>query len=589
MTQVDWQEGGGASDELRLTRITVDKAPDPVLWIGRDGRILYGNEAASRTFGYTREELLALKITDLDTGFPEEDIPLRWKHLVDQESLSFEASIRASDGTLVPVEVTAHHVVHSGGELGVSIVRDLTRRRRAEEEVRISDSRVRRLIDASPMGMLFYRLEEDGRLVLVSANPAADRLLGMDLSGCVGETIEEVFPGLVGTEVPERYREAAAKGTPWQADQLAYDHGQTAGVYEVVAFQTAPREMAAFFLDVTERKRAVEAIRESEARFRTVVEESNDAIYILFRNRFDLVNRRFCELTGVPREEVGDPGFSFWSLVDPESLPLIQERQNLRARGEKVPGVYDFIIRTKDGTQVEVEASVTEIDYQGGKAVLGILRDKSEQNRLEEQLRQSQKLESIGRLSGGVAHDLNNLLSPIIVYGEMLLDDLGREDDRRELAEEIVAAAARSRDLIRQLLAFSRKQTLRFRPVELNSLITNFQKLLRRTIREDIHVELRLTPELPLIQADLGQVEQVLMNLAVNAEDAMPGGGLLTIETAPAELDQEYATIHPGVKPGRYVLLAVTDDGVGMDETTMGMVFEPFFTTKEKGTGLGLA
>lgn len=219
------------------------------------------------------------------------------------------------------------------------------------------------------------------------------------------------------------------------------------------------------------------------------------------------------------------------------------------------------------------------------------LKTEAEKEKLEEQYRQAQKMESIGRLAGGVAHDLNNLLTPVLGYGEMLLKSFDAHDRRKKSAAQIIRAAIRARDLISQLLAFSRKQTLEFKPIDMNILVHDFKHLLRRTIREDISINLYTAPNLPAIHGDIVQLEQIIMNLAVNAQDAMPEGGTLTIETNFVELDEAYAARHKGVTPGNYVLLAISDNGQGMDEATQQRLFEPFFTTKEKGkgTGLGLA
>lgn len=215
----------------------------------------------------------------------------------------------------------------------------------------------------------------------------------------------------------------------------------------------------------------------------------------------------------------------------------------------------------------------------------------AEKERLEKQFHQAQKLESVGRLAGGVAHDLNNLLSPILGYGELLLLENDDADRRRESVEQILKAGRRARDLVRQLLAFSRRQTLQFKPLDLNFLLKNFDKLLRRTIREDVAIRILPAKSLPLVKGDMGQLEQVVMNLAVNAQDAMPDGGALTMETGRVDLDEQYASEHEGVTPGPYVTLTVSDTGTGMDQETLRQLFEPFFTTKElhKGTGLGLS
>ncbi len=219
---------------------------------------------------------------------------------------------------------------------------------------------------------------------------------------------------------------------------------------------------------------------------------------------------------------------------------------------------------------------------------VAVKRDVTEALDMEEQLYQAQKMESIGRLAGGVAHDLNNLLSPILGFSELLLEDPSLMASHRESTEEIVNAGKRAKMLIRQLLAFSRRQPLQFQALDINDLVADFEKLLRRTLREDIGIHKRLASSLPKIQGDIGQLEQVVMNLAVNSQDAMPHGGQLIIETGSVMLDEHYARGKKGVSPGPYVKLAISDTGSGMDAETVRNLFEPFFTTKEKGKGTGL-
>jgi PAS domain S-box-containing protein len=240
-------------------------------------------------------------------------------------------------------------------------------------------------------------------------------------------------------------------------------------------------------------------------------------------------------------------------------------------------GVYN-----DNGDLVAIRGTVQDITEQK--------REQLEKARLEEKWRQAQKVESIGRLAGGVAHDLNNLLAPILGYGEMLMGDGKPELKRKEMASEIVKAGQRAKKLVGQLLAFSRKQTLEYKIVDLNGIVTGLEKLLFRTIKENITIESRLSTGPQTIQADIGQIEQVLVNLSVNAQDAMPDGGTIAIETSDVHLDHAFTQQHFGCEAGRYVLLAVRDTGCGMDENTRKNAFEPFFSTKgELGTGLGLA
>ena len=271
---------------------------------------------------------------------------------------------------------------------------------------------------------------------------------------------------------------------------------------------------------------------------------------------------------------------------------VLVSRRMVRPLSDLADAMCDFGERNKDG-ELEFRSGGREIAHLTrafNRMVSDHKRAEAEKTRLEEQYHQAQKVESIGRLAGGVAHDLNNLLTPILGYSEMLLDDLGPDDARRESVDEILRAGFRARDLVRQLLAFSRKQPLEFKILDLNEAIEGFGKLLQRVIHEDIKIEIIPSPDIRMVRADVRQIEQVIMNLAINAQDAMPKGGKLIIETAIAELDEDYAAKHQGVEPGEYIMLAISDTGCGMDDETCEHMFEPFFTTKGYlGTGLGLA
>jgi len=346
-----------------------------------------------------------------------------------------------------------------------------------------------------------------------------------------------------------------------------------------------------------ELQNSMNELRKSEARYRSIAEDTPILICrFLPEGEITYVNSMYCEyFEKTPEELVGS---SFLQLIPesdresvmagltaltPEMLTQSHEHRVIKSGGEI--GWQRWTSRALFDDQGRLYT------YQSiGEDISDRKRLESEKAKIEAQYRQAQKVESIGRLAGGVAHDLNNLLSPILGYGEMLRDDLGTDDARRDKVDEIVRAGFRARDLVHQLLAFSRKQALELKVVEFNKTVTGFEKLLRRTIREDIELELFLSPDPMTIKADVGQIEQVLMNLAVNASDAMPDGGKLTIETARVDLDEEYAAEHTAVAPGPYVLMAVSDTGSGMDDETRDNIFEPFFSTKgESGTGLGLA
>ena len=339
-----------------------------------------------------------------------------------------------------------------------------------------------------------------------------------------------------------------------------------------------------------EQARAQEQLRQSEARYRTLVDGVRDVIFALAPDgTIASLNPAFETITGFPRDEwLGRP---FEQLVHSDDLPLALELLSGVARGEPRP-VNQFRIRTRKGDYRVGEFAATPQYREGQLAgILGICRDVTERLSLEQQLRQAQKMEAVGRLAGGVAHDFNNILTAITGYADLLLEDLGTTDRRRDDIAEIRKAAERAAGLTRQLLAFSRQQVMQVRVLDLNDVVADTQNMLGRLLGEDIALVTRLDPALGAVKADPGQLEQVIMNLAVNARDAMPGGGKLTIETANAELDDTYVREHFPARPGSYVMLAVSDTGTGMSDEVQSHLFEPFFTTKEKGkgTGLGLA
>ncbi len=331
----------------------------------------------------------------------------------------------------------------------------------------------------------------------------------------------------------------------------------------------------------SERRRAEAGRHESEERLRQIFEHVSDALFIADdAGTIHDANPAACALTGMTVDELRE--------VTLESvLPEIAELEISGGHARQLPGV--------SGQAGSHAGRARVLDIEAAAFAPGVLvytvRDLTNQTRLEEQLAQSQKMDAIGQLAGGIAHDFNNLLTVIMSYGSLLLSDLDEGDPRREDAQEIANAAARASGLTHQLLAFSRKQILEPRLMSVNDVVTGVEKLLRRLIGEDIELATTLEPELYSINADPGQLEQVLINLAVNSRDAMPDGGRLHITTANTFLSAEHGGRQLSAAPGQYIMLAVSDTGVGMSRDVQRRMFEPFFTTKGqgKGTGLGLA
>jgi len=337
--------------------------------------------------------------------------------------------------------------------------------------------------------------------------------------------------------------------------------------------------------------RANMALAESEMKYRSLIENSEDGIYLLVEERFEIYNRRFMEMLKISESEIAAPGFSMFELVAAESRPLIEARSAMIERGENPPPRYEFTALRKDGSEIEVEVSVAQLMYRGKRATQGILRDITGRRLLESQMRQTQKLEAIGRLAGGVAHDFNNLLTAIIGTSELLKRQVADRPELTEELDQILAVATRGSNLTQQLLAFSRSKPHQARPMKLSGSVEHMERMLKRLIGEDIKLITKLTPELPTVIADPAQIELALMNLVINARDAMPNGGTISIETSTVFLDEHYISLHPDVMPGGYCVLTVSDRGVGMSMETLERATEPFFTTKPvgQGTGLGLS
>ncbi len=335
-------------------------------------------------------------------------------------------------------------------------------------------------------------------------------------------------------------------------------------------------------------RRAEATLRESEKKFRMLADTAAAAIFIYRDTGFCYVNSQSQRLTGYTQEEL--LRMHFWDVVHPDYRDMIRVRGTARLQGGDIPPRYEFKIVTKGGEERWVDFTSGTIEFEGRPSALGTAYDITGRRNLEAQLLQSQKMEAIGLLAGGVAHDFNNILTAIIGYGDLVKSKI-TADDLRSYVDQILQSADRAARLTHGLLAFSRKQVLDPKPVDINEIIVNVGKLLARLIGEDIDLKLVLSPEGMTILADSGQIEQVLMNLATNARDAMPHGGSLTIATKRMKIDAAFIKQHGYGSPGEYAVVAVADTGAGMERKTQDRMFEPFFTTKEtgKGTGLGLS
>jgi two-component system, cell cycle sensor histidine kinase and response regulator CckA len=449
---------------------------------------------------------------------------------------------------------------------------------------RESEGRFRAMFESAPIGAALISLE--GRVM--GANLALQRMLGYDEEELAERSIGEItHPEDVDTDFELLAELVEGKRDRYEIEKRyhAKDGRLVWGRLAVSLVRDAdarPKFALGMVEDTTERRRADEAMRESEKRYRELFENANDMVFTLdLEGRITAINRAGERITGYPREELLGRPVTDLLAAGAEEWQLETQLQ-------------ESAIEAKDGRRIPVELASRLIeDASGPIGVQGIARDVSDRRELEDQLRQAQKMEAVGQLAGGVAHDFNNLLTAIMGYGEVALahaDSPTPDGKLRDAVQQIGLAADRASALTRQLLAFSRKQILQPEVVRLDALVSEVDPMLRRLIGEDVEIATLYGAGLGRVKADPGQISQVLMNLVVNARDAMPSGGKLTIETANADVDEAAARVTGG-QPGQYVVLSVSDTGEGMDEEVKSRLFEPFFTTKEqgKGTGLGLA
>ncbi len=584
-------EDGLRASEARF-RTFVDHATDAFLLHDGEGVILDANQQACDSLGYTREELIGNTSALFDerqkTREDEAEYARRRARLEAGETVSFETRVRRKDGVDFPVEVRVRPFVEGGRRFAVSLARDISERKRAEEALRASEARFRTFVDHATDA--FFLHEAGG--TIIDVNRQACESLGYSRAELIGMMPTQI-DGDVRPEAIDRIAQRLAAG-----ELVAFDghHRRKDGSLFPVEVRIRPfwleerRFAMSLARDVTARKRAEQALVDSHHLLNAVIEGTFDAVFLKdLEGRYKLINSAGARYLGRSVEEV--LGKHDRELFTAESAAVLVERDR-QVTTSGAPLTFEETVTAAGVTRTFLSAKSVLRDAQGKvTGLIGIAHDVSHQKRLEEQFRQAQKMEAVGRLAGGVAHDFNNLLTVISGNTDLVLERIGASEEVRELLGEIKLAGERATTLTRQLLAFSRKQVLRPEVVDLNALLGELMKLLTRLIGEDIEVTLRAGAGLGLARIDPGQFEQAIVNLAVNARDAMPRGGGIIIETSNVEVDAEHAARHADLKPGSYVRVSVADSGVGMDEETRVRVFEPFFTTKgvNEGTGLGLA
>lgn len=587
--------------------IMLDAINDGVIATDSRGRVIRMNPAATKLTGWSIKDARGKPLKQI-FHIIHAHTRLTAPNPVDRvlskgvvEELSEHTCLISRDGSEYHIADSAAPIKEPDGSIigSIMVFRDVT----AEYAVQKTLQRVNDLVERSP-AVLFIWKNDEGFLPVQWASPNTEQIFGYSSQDFMNRAID--YADIIHPEDLHRVQKELTRfSNDTRNSQFVHEpyriirkDGDVRWIEDRTTIRRSDRGIIISYegilIDITERKSV-----EDQLRFHSrILEQIQDLITVTdMQGHITYINHAVESLLGMSLNELAGMHVSLFGEDPKSGISQVEIIEKTLSNGHWRGEITNY---GKDGSAVILDCRTHIIhDLKGNpSAMCGISTDitekkhlQEERQQIEKQYRQIQKIESIGRLAGGVAHDLNNLLTPILGYSEMILDDFAEGDRRRSSVEEIVKAAIRSRNLVRQLLAFSRKQMLDFKPLDLNSVLSGFEKLLRRTIREDIKIRVSMEKELPTLLADVGQLEQVIMNLAVNAQDAMPDGGELTITTALAKPDRSCAEKKHGIIPGSYIMLSVSDTGCGMDAEILEHMFEPFFTTKSvnKGTGLGLA
>ncbi len=563
-------------------RTAIEHSYDGVALV-RGNTHIYVNQRFLDMFGYTRQE----EITGTDTYItvhPEDRAAVieynQRRQQGDPIPTRYMFKGIKKDGSILYVDVSATTVHLKNEPVTFAFLRDITDRVLTQQKIVESEHALQAILRASPIGI---GRTKNGVIDWVNDSMS-------ELSGYSGEDLK-------GKSISIFYDNGSEHDITGETlrlhSQLVTKLRKKNGELKHVLIQSAPIDISSYIFtvtDVTQQKEAEEALLESEAKYKIVVENSLAGFYIIQDNLFRFVNKRWCEMYGYTYDEIVDRKSPF-DVAAPEERALVEENIRKRISGEVDHIEYEFRSLRKDGKVMNVRVLGAATTFNGKPAVTGTVVDSSREKMLESQLRQAQKMEAIGTLAGGVAHDFNNILTALIGYGTLLQLKLGKESPLQRYTEQILSASQKGAGLTKSLLAFSRKQPLSLSPINLNDIVAGTEKLLKRLVREDIILKTILFPEDVGIMADTTQIDQILFNLVTNARDAMPSGGVLTIQTRVQTIDASFVSTYGFGTPGSYAVLTISDTGTGMDSSVLEHIFDPFFTTKEvgKGTGLGLS
>ncbi|MGC8908534.1 MAG: PAS domain S-box protein [Desulfomonilaceae bacterium] len=568
-------------------RVLIEKALEGVV-VAQDGRLRFVNRTASDILGYEVEEVIDRPFTEFIHPEDAQMVLDRHRRRLAGENLASRYAFRIvrKDGAVRWVEIDSGVISWEERPAALFFMTDITDRRRMEEELRQSQEWYKSFVENSFDGIFVQKGAK-----IVFANSQLHRMLGYAPGELVGMdhwlVYHPDYQGLTRTRALARMRgeyvEPRYEVLLQRKDGSSFYGEISAKAIEV---QGEPG-VQVWVRDITQRRKAEDVQR----RLATAIEQAAEAVVITDpEGIINYVNPAFERITQYTKEEaIGQTPRILKSGQHDEAF--YRNLWDTITRGR--PWIGSFINRKKDGSLYREDATISPVKSPSGAIVnyVAVKRDITRETELQQQLLQAQKMEAVGTLAGGVAHDFNNLLQVVFGYTQMLMSKKPKDSADWQSLSKIASAAKRGAELVKGLLAFSRRTPTSPRLLNLNVIVQETKTLLERTIPRMIRIDLNLEPDAPMIFADPSQVEQILMNLALNARDAIDESGILTIESGAAELDDEFCQEHLGAKPGRYAVLTVSDTGHGMDKETLDHIFEPFYTTKEvgKGTGLGLA
>jgi PAS domain S-box-containing protein len=577
-------------------RAIFENARDAFFLIAADTTLIDCNRAATELYGCDREKLLKEKPTSFSPAFQPDGRESEKKSYeifaaaMQGDSQYFEWKHQRPDGTQFDAVISLNRFELEGEPMLLAIVRDISDRIKDEEQIKAQAAQLRALMDNLPFAL--WAIGSDRRYFMQNT---IDREIWGNI---IGKRLEEWAPS---QEVLDKWLEENRRAFAGEVVKLETEcavKGERRLFYKIITPIVSEQSVLGIMgvnIDITDRKRAEEALRQSEERWLFAIEGSNDGVWDRnIRTGEVFFSRRWKEMLGIAPDEIGN-GVDEWSKrVHTEDLPRVKEEIERHFRGETPYYSSEYRIQCKDGSYKWILARGKVISRtEDGRPIrfVGTHTDMTDRKNLEEQLYQSQKMEAVGLLAGGVAHDFNNILTAIIGYSHLVLMKAAGDDPLRDYIGQIRDSAERAAELTQALLAFSRKQVMVSKVVNLNETVIHLQKMLRRLLNENIELRMEILPEKLNVIADNGKIEQVLMNLATNAKDAMPKGGTLCISTSLVTMNGEFPHSHGYGASGNYACVSVSDTGCGMDAETKEKIFEPFFTTKEvgKGTGLGLS